>query len=279
MNSSIMTQFIPREKAVNTFKALQLASPPTDHNYCVVAYFLTEEKADNGCQGLWMCLGCYKDSDKAVERAQELIEITGHHSIFACSTCSWEELNEEVNTNRTKVIPVHLNERLDKQMEKERKRIEKLQEKEQLIRQEIDDEIKEESDENSMAYYIRQWYVAIKNVISMEYHRKQLEEMTEAYNKRIENIKTSENNHPEYKKDWLPTLVGQYKRRSEEKFIPMTLTGFKKILEKEGWSLDNYNDPNKKEESTQEEQFEVKKPIYTDLYDSGSDGEEPEEDR
>lgn len=270
-----MNPVISREKAINTFKALQLVSPPPDHNFCIVAYFLSEEKADNGCQGLWMCLGCYKSSKEAVDRAEEIIKITGHNSIYATSTCSWQELNDEINTNRTKVIPVYLEDELQKQQKIENDKIFKLQERQELIREEIEKEISEENDQESLAYYIRQWFVAIKDMSEINFYQKKVDELTTAYNKRIENIKTSEHKHPEYMKEWLPTIIQQYKRRNEERYIPMTVTGFKVILEKEGWSVEDYNKT--EEDSIDEKELEVKKPLYTELYDSDPDGEEPEE--
>ena len=125
---------VARKQTINTWKALSKLKSPSDQNYSVVAYFLVENPTD--VAGMYLPLGNYPTREKALERAEFVIQTTGHRQVFAAKMGVWQELNGEFRPDRTLLVPGDAEAKLRQQHASE-------QEKDRLRREEQEDQEKE----------------------------------------------------------------------------------------------------------------------------------------
>lgn len=211
--------FLSREKAINSFKLIAKKRPIVGQEFCVIAYFLSDQITSSGSRGMWFLVGTYPRPDIAEEAAISLIEESGIKSIYTMKTCDWQDINNKFEPNRIKSVPLGKDKRLQEQHLKEYEKTVQDFKKEQEIADEIEKEQELEIKNDSVEYYTRQWFLAIKNKSLVEDLTSKLKEATNNMNLRINNIRDSYKNHPEYEDQWLEILREKLPRRGEENIL------------------------------------------------------------
>lgn len=219
-------------KTINTFKKLMKIKPLPDQKYCVISYFLLDPQSivdpnnKNKSYGMWTFLGAFGTQKEAIKYAEKVILETQHSMVFATSSCTWEDLTTVDNHKDTLWVSTDTDAKLRKQHEKEyNEEINKIKLKEELD-EELEAEMELEQDINSLEYYTRNWYLAIKNKSIIEDYKNKLDSMQKNFQMRIDNIKKSELSHPDYRTKWLPILKSKLSRRNEGSIYNSIEMGF-----------------------------------------------------
>lgn len=219
------------KKLINTYKLLQKRKSPENQNYVVYAYYLLSESVD-GKHGKHIHIGAYETKAEAWEVMNEIINVTGHDSIYICKSCSWEDIDESGNKDRTIYIdPSIKSEELDQQYRQRILGEYEEEEKQILLTEELDEQSKKELDPETVEHYAHNWYNAIKNKGKVEYHKKQLEYYEDKYNDKVTKIKTQYNNNPDIEKTWLPIYKERLERRKEDNIYIMMEKGHKVLVD------------------------------------------------
>lgn len=219
------------KKLVNTYKLLQKRHPPTDQEYVVHAYFLYSEPKD-GIHGKHIYLGGYPKKSKALEVAHEIIRETGHDCVRVMEACWWEDLDEKKRVDRTLYMDPRVNVKdLERQYREKVLREAEEEEGRELISQELDEQSLKELDPTSMEHYAHNWYNAICNKSSLEYHREKVKYYEETYQKRVEKIRKQHQSQPNLDSEFLPVYEERMKRRKETDLFLTLKVGHEKLRE------------------------------------------------
>lgn len=220
-----IANILSHEKALNGLTRIKKIRPQPGQEFCVIAYFLTSEVSQEGVHGMWFLVGTYPRSDMATERATELIEETGINSIYAMKTCDWQEINDKFTPDRTKIVPIGRDMKLREQHAREYQEQADRFEKDKEISQEIEEEQERELSDDSVEYYTRQWYLAIKNRSAIESMKQQLVDVEKSLDQRVENIRRAHSAHPEHEENWLSILGEKLPKRNEGRLLELLQRG------------------------------------------------------
>jgi len=225
MAESREEQYYSLKKLANTYKLLENRQPPTDQEFSIYAYFLYSEPKE-GIHGKQIFLGGYPTKKKALVEVQKIMKETGHDSIYICETCSWEDISSVKRHDRTFKLDTRLkDEELQKQFEDEMKRKEDEQEQREQLRKEIELQGEMEQNPDTLDHYVHNWFNAIRNKSSYEYHKEQMEYYDKMYQKRADKIKKQYHVQPEYEDQWLDEYEKRLRRRGEEDVFIMMKVG------------------------------------------------------
>jgi hypothetical protein len=214
-----MEQFYPIDKAVNTLRLLESMKVPSEQEYVIYAYFLLDKPVD-GLHGYWIFLGGYSTKERAMARVQEIINETGHQTIFATRANQWEEINEKFKPNRTYFmssedkknkngnLDVKFHENLKKEQEKEEKR--------RNIVKDIEEQQENEGKNDTIEHYARNWYLAITNYAKQMYHLDKVKYFKSMFEKRRDEIREQFSRQPEFEEQWLPLYKKRLTERGED---------------------------------------------------------------
>ena len=219
-------------RPINTFRRLQGYKIKKEYKYAIVAYFIIQEDRGNTA-GFLNVLAYAENKEKADQLAVSIIEDTGHNALYVCKTGMWQNMNDEINVDRTEFVPFNLEGKLEQGMYDEMKKRADERKRMQKIRATMKKEIEEEKDNTSMAHYIKNWYSAIESMNNIEKLEEQLNNSKRAYESSFGKIMEQEARQPEFKSKWFSVLMEQLKSREELSVIPCVIYGFSKILEKE----------------------------------------------
>lgn len=218
-------QYYPIKKLANTYKQLEKMSPPKDQKYCLYAYFLYSEPKD-GVYGKQIFLGGYPNKKKAISKAQKIIKKTEHDTIYMCETCSWEDIDSIKRFDRTFKLDTRLKEdELQQQFEEEMKRKKEEQDRRDELMNEIELQGEMEQDPTTLDHYVHNWFNAIKNKSSYEYHKQQMEYYDKMYNQRADKIRSQYNLQPQFEDMWLEEYEKRLTKRGEEDVFIMMKEG------------------------------------------------------
>jgi hypothetical protein len=210
---------LARERYQNGYKLIQKEKAPTGQEFLVVAYMIFDKPNKNGSLGKWFFVRTFSNADKAIEAAQDLIAKTGIGSIYACEVCTWQDIDPQFKPNRIQYVPVDLKHDLIKQHDKDYKKLEQEYEKRQNIQDEIQEEITGESDEDSIHYYTREWFLYSKNQALIEGFEKSIQELKERNAKHRQIIKDHAQKYPEHEDNWLSLLKTRLPKRGEKELL------------------------------------------------------------
>jgi len=203
------------DKLVNSY--LELAKkyrPLPGQSFCVVAYFLLDPPT-NDLYGMWYLIGTYATANEALDVAETVIRKTGIKSVFATKTCNWESLDNTFKPDRTKWVHTDKEALLRQQHEKEyREEIENIKDREKILLELEDDKIKE-NDPSTIQHYTYNWYTAIKNYSTVQYHQEKLKQALANYHKRVHLIRQQYSNQPELDSQWLSVIKQKLEQRKE----------------------------------------------------------------
>ena len=231
-NEKEIKNFMDRQTAINGFKQLEKISASPGQEFCVIAYFLSDEIKDDGCHGLWYLLGTYPSAKKAKVKAIKTIEKTGIPTIYATRTCSWQEINDRYQPNRIKTVPTDKDGKLRKQHEKEQKKIANQFEREKELQHELEEDMGKESDPTSIEYYIQQWFRIIKTKAAIEKLETELSGYKSTYDEGVSNLQEAYKLNPSHETNWIPRLEDRLPKRGETNILEALKLG-REILQKE----------------------------------------------
>ena len=167
-----------------------------------------------------------------MEEVDNIIKKTGHHSIYATQTCVWEDIDENIKADRTIYVnPETTAKDLEEQYRNKILREADKDEEREFITKELEKQAWRELDNTTMEYYAHNWFNAIKNKSSYEYHKQEMEYYEKMYNKRVRKIQTQYHKQPEIEKEWLDVYEKRLKRRGEEDIFIMMREGHKVLKE------------------------------------------------
>jgi len=220
----------------NTYLALEKAKRPVDQNYAVYAYFLLERTVD-GLHGYHIHLGNFATRERAAERVQELINITGHQQIYAHDVTRWERIDEVIRHDRI-FIKAHddpnrkqteddLNKQYASDLKDEDGRIKKNKE----IGRQLDEQQELEGKDDTIEHYAQNWFLAIKNKAEYEYHRDRMEHFHKMYVMRKDIIKTQYSAQPHFEEEWLPLYKDRLTYRGEGNVYQAMESGHAQLVE------------------------------------------------
>jgi hypothetical protein len=213
------------QKLINTYKLLEKMEPPDGQEFCIYAYILYSEKKD-GVHGKQIYLGAYPTKKKALSKVQEIIKKTGHDCIYVSETCHWADIDEVIRPDRTIYSdPLSKDEDLERLYREKILRETEKEEERTLISQELEEQVTKELDSTTVEHYAHNWFNAIKNKASIEYHKQQLKYYEEHYNKRVEKIQKQYQNNPTVEEEWLNIYEQRLKQRKEEDIFIMMKEG------------------------------------------------------
>ena len=144
-------------------------------------------------------------------------------------TCDWQDINDKFSPDRTKLVPIGRDMKLREQHNREYQDQVDRFEKEKEISREIEEEQERELSADSVEYYTRQWYLAIKNRAAIESMKQQLGDLEKSYDRRINNIREAYRRHPEHDDVWLRNLGEKLPKRREEKLLELIQQGYKEM--------------------------------------------------
>jgi hypothetical protein len=224
-------KFYSLQKLVNTYKLLEKRSPPTDQEYVIYAYFLYSEPKD-GVYGKQIFLGAYPTKRKALEELDVIIRKTGHDCIYVTESCYWQDIDERKRPDRTLYMDpdTHAKE-LEEQYRHKILKESEQQEKRDMITRELEEQAEKELDPTTIEYYAHNWFNAIKNKSSYEYHKEQMNHYEKMFNKRADKIRQQYQDQPEYEDKWLDLYKYRLTRRGEEDIFIMMREGHKALVD------------------------------------------------
>ena len=162
---------------------------------------------------------------------EKIIKKTGHDCIYVTQTANWEDIDEKKHPDRTlyvdnktkaKDLEEQFKEKILKQTQEETER--------ELLSQELDEQVKNELDPTTIEHYAHNWFNAIKNKASYEYHKKQMKYFENKFNQRADKIKQQYISQPEMEKNWLNVYKERLEKRKEADIYVMLKEGHDKLL-------------------------------------------------
>lgn len=227
---------LPARKMIDSGKALQKLKPPAGQDFCVMAYVLSSEVKE-GMYGMWIVLGCYRTEDKAKQYAQHIVQTTGHPNVVWAPTGQWRPLTDKVDLERTSYVEITpkppkapLENKMSELLKQEDMKREALAAEQKRIREEILEEQKRAEDPTTIDYYIKLWYLIIRNKAKLdEYQAKptdkqQMQAAEKIFSERIQILRELASKRPDMEMTWLEILRDRMIRRREEKIYEMIAT-------------------------------------------------------
>lgn len=216
---------------VNTYKLLEGRKPPSKkQKYTIYAYFLYSEVSPEGIHGKQIFLGSYKNKKDALDEARNIVLETGHDCIYVCKTCSWEDINERRDFDRT--VYVDSKKKEEDLEEQYRQKVLKDSEKEAeraRISKELDEQMKNELDPTTVEHYAHNWFNAIRNYTQLQEHKEKMEYYETQYQKRIDKIREQYKKQPDVDDTWLDIYEERLKARKEEDIFLMMKMGHERL--------------------------------------------------
>ena len=216
---------------VNTYKTLEKWPVPIDQEFSIYAYFLYSQ-LENKRYGKQIFLGAYPTKIRALQEVEKIIKITGHDAIYISETCSWQDIDSQKNHDRTFKLDTNLNsQELQKQFEEDLICQEKKEQKQEEIMRELEEQGKRELDPTTLEHYVHNWFNAIKNKASYEYHKAQMEHYQTMYHHRVNKIREQCHLQPELEDEWLTIYEQILKKRGEGNVFMMLAEGHQLLKE------------------------------------------------
>lgn len=207
-------------------RKLQKIKPKRDQKWCVISYILSDEVKD-GMHGLWNLIGTYNNREDAIDTAKDLVKETGITSIYAMPTCEWREIDERVKVDRT-IIVEDEKDNIDKEIIKRQKTeheiLQKKYEDNELLKKELMKTLKLEKNEESVEYYTRLWYLAIKQYEKINHLKEEIKTIEKSYKKMIDDIKNLDIKYPDHQNNWISKLEESLPKRGEQDLLDFLIT-------------------------------------------------------
>ena len=226
---------IDEHQLLNGLKLLQKESPPPGQAFTVVAYVLTNKIGPNGERGMLFIIGSYPSGKDAVDRAKEIIEKTGIAAVYALPTCKWEDIDSKYRPDRTIYAePPKLNRELDhfwgKSIETREHEKPHIETPANPKESEKNSELDPDETLGTIEYYIRRWYLVIKNRKQLEHLKEKVKHCETMLAKRTNELQLANKANPEYETRWLSEVERKLKVTGELDLLAMLKTAQQSLI-------------------------------------------------
>jgi hypothetical protein len=220
----------------NTLQALVRLRGPQGSDWGVFAFVLNHDIIDkdgkvDDLRAMVFSLGSFGDQERAEKHARSIIELTGHAGIIVAPYAQAVPLTTKFDGERVVEVKVDDKGKLLKlesaQYKSEREEYERRVKREK----ELVKEAAEETNHDSIEYFKRQCYLAIKDRASYEYHKKQMDEAWVNYKKHEAAAREHYGRHPEHEEQWLPYMKQKLEERGESALYTTLENGYHKLRE------------------------------------------------
>lgn len=178
--------------------------------------------------GMTFPFGSYADKKDAERACKKIIEKTGFPSVFCARYARAVPMTHKDSPSNSISVAVDDQGKLLKLEEQQLKQEKKQYEKRIELEKELVQEAEEETDPDSIEYYKRQCFLAIKHASEYEALKKKMQELEDNYQKRAKLVKEHYEKHPEHDKEWLPYIKPKLIDRGELSFYHFLENGYQK---------------------------------------------------
>jgi uncharacterized protein YhaN len=193
---------------IKSLLALEKIKRPEVQAYIVYTYLLNK---DGGPFGYFIPLRVCSSEEQAEEKAKEIMELTGHGSVFTYPMGRWISLGDP---DQVKVIPIH--DELKEYADKEKKYQDELRHERERIQEDIKKEQAAIIQADTLESYYYDWVCAVQNKAHVDAMRKEVSAVEEAYKKRIKSLQEKQEKFPTFKEDWEKVFLERLTARGEK---------------------------------------------------------------
>lgn len=223
-------QILSEEKAVNAFKRLSNLTPIPGQEFVVLVYFLTENITPEGSRGMVFPIGTFSRHKAAMKKVKYVMNVTGIKSVYVMPTCTWRDLDDKFDPDRTKYIdPKGQDDVLKKQHKLECDKLEQSHTEAKRVRKEIEQEQLSELKDDSLEAYIQLWFQRIQNEAttkSLEHQLTMERNKSETLNIKIRELYSK---YPNYETEFIKQLKERLPKRGEEGLLDKIIQGHESI--------------------------------------------------
>ena len=203
---------------------LEKIKRPEDQQYLVYTYVLSPERGN--VTGYFIPLYVTSSSERAEDKAKEIIETTGYKDILTYPMGIWMSLGESTSE---KIIPVEVRENLKEFAKEEDKRIAEMKKERKRIEEEVQAEQHAIQDSETIESYYYDWYCAVQNKAHVDAMKESMKKIEEAYQTRINNIRDKNIKYPDHASRWKDLIKERLSRRGETRQAESILEAAEKI--------------------------------------------------
>lgn len=228
---------IPKPVNRNSLQELVKLKPRNQcHEWNIFAYVLNrdmihEDGTLDELYGMLFPLGSFADKDDADKEVERIIEKTGCSNVFRARYARNVPLTTKIPSTNLINVPVDDKGKLIKLENQEFQQEKEQYEKRIKLEKELIKEAEEETNPDSIEYYKRQCYLAIKHVTELEALQKKIAEVEQNYQKRAKLVKEHYQKHPNHDQEWLPYIKETLTDRGELQLYHFLESGYQKYRE------------------------------------------------
>ena len=208
--------------------ALEKVRRPTDQNYIVYTYVLSPPGSSPVGYFIPLCVA--STQERADEKAQEIIETTGYQDILTYPMGLWISLGD---STAEKVTPIEVRDNLKEFARKEDEKKVEISKERRRIEVEVKAEQKAIQDPNTIESYYYDWFCAVQNKARLDALKEEMENLSQAYQQRLKNIKEKSGRNPQFKDEWKDVLQERLSRRGEGHHAEAVIKGAEEIIKEE----------------------------------------------
>lgn len=229
------SETIPPPSNLHTLQAIMKLTPQDKKSkWSTFAYVLNRDilKSDGTMDDLYAMifpLGSFKTQAEAETHAKNIILKTGHPAVTVAKYAAAVPLAR--NSKKTEVLIDKENNKIIELESQQYKHDKEIYEKRLKMERDLLKEVSEESDPESLEYFKRQVFLAVKNRTRLEYLKKELEEIEKNYLEYQDKVREHFSKYPEHEKEFLPYLKDKLTERGELQLYYAVDSGYHKIRE------------------------------------------------
>lgn len=224
---------IPPPSKIDTLHNIMKLKSPSGSEWNVFAYVLNldmigpDGKLDD-LHAYVFPLGSYDKEEKASKHVEKVILETGHSGVCYAEYGAPVPLNTKPDIKTISKITVDTEGKLKKLESAQYKRDRDVYEKRQIIEREMMKEAREETNPDSIEYFKRQCFLAVKHKTTYEANKKETETSWKNYKMRTKLLQEHYSKYPEHEVQWLPYLKEKLIERGESDQYYFIESGYNK---------------------------------------------------
>jgi hypothetical protein len=230
----IGSESIPPPSKIEGLQAITKLRPILGCRYCVYTYALNQDIIDKDCKvddfrGMFFILGSFDNKNDAENHMKDLMIKTKHCEFHIAEYGYPIRIETNIDSSNISRIYIDNNNKI-KQLETEQyKKDKELYEKRKKLENDIVQEAENEYNPDHIDHFQRQCYLAIKNKITYETRKEDMEKTLKNYEKNIFALRDHYTKHPEHEKEWLPNLKEKLTMRGELHMYNMIESNYEKF--------------------------------------------------
>jgi ribosomal protein S13 len=243
MDKKIGAESIPPPSKVEGLQAITKLRAISGCRYCVYTFALNQDIIDkdgkvDDFRGMFFILGTFDSIKDAENHIKDLIVKTKHSEFFISEYGKPIRISTEIDSSNISKIHIDTNNKIKELESEQYKKDKEVYEKRIKLENDIVQETENEYNVDHIDHFQRQCYLAIKNKISYETRKEDMEKILKNYEKNIVVLRDHYTKHPEHEKEWLPNLKEKLQERAELPMYNMIESNYEKYRE-ELLGLDN----------------------------------------